>query len=402
MRMTVGTGRRAFRLGATMALLLASSGALAQSRLGADINVNAGVSSNPFGADASNSASGTLTGSFSPTYSILSPTGAVNLGGSITHTEYSRLYKGTTDYGVNGSTRQQLSPTMSFNAAVGYSSRIRNALFPVVDPIGGPIANPDDPIIVDPSATVSFAERTQIITGSTGLGITLSPRDSVNVSARGTRVTFPTPSLNRAYDSYGGGLSYSRLISQNSSIGLSMDVSRSDYRTSNLGNGTQYAPSLLFSTKFSPRLSFNASAGVTFSETETLFGKLSNTSFSGSVGLCHAGERSQFCVNGSRRVLPSSFSGNSTVTALGASYRYTIDQRSSIGANISYSRAQSLAGTGALDSDYGQAGLNYQRQILQRLSVVVSASYSDSYESTVTRDPNFYGSVGVRYRLGDL
>lgn len=397
MKLTVG-GRAA-----AVALLLASGTAMAETRFGADVGVNGGYSTNPYGSSIANTGSATLNGTFSPSLTVTSPTGAINIGGSVTHTEYAKRYQGTTDISASISTQQQLSVLTTLTAGVGYISQVRNGLYPVFDPGLIPGQDPNAPVIVDPSATTSFAERTQSFTGNVGLSFTLSPRDSISVSGRGTHVNVPALSpQSRDYDTYGAGLSYMRAIGANTSIGLQFDASRVDYAGGGAGSGTQYSPSAVFNTKLAPRVTLRATAGLTFSNTELLVGSINETSFAGSVGICHEGERARFCLDGSRRVAPSTFSGTSKVTTLSASYDYKLSQRSSLRGYVGYSRANALTGIGNTTNDYGQAGVSYSHQILERLSAVVSVSYSDSYDNFVPRDANFYGSIGVRYRLGDL
>lgn len=386
---------------AAIAALMIGSPALGDTRIGADLGVTGGVASNPYGTVGGNAASATLSGSFSPAVTIESPTGTTQLRGSVTHTEYSRLYDGTTDYGVSGSLSRQISPLTSLTAGLSYSSYVRNGLYPVYDPIvGGPV-DPGTPIIVDPSGSANYRERSEVFSGNLGLGFTLSPRDTVNVSARGTRLRFPNGTgLSKDYDSYGGNLHYMRAIGANTSIGAGFDIGRSDYVDPAFGNTTQYTPTARLSTRLAPRISLDLSAGVTFSETSFPTGTISNTSFSASADICREGDRTTFCVSGSHGVSPSSIAGSSRVTAIGARYNYTIDQRSSLNASASYSRSSSLGGTGGSDSDYGRASVGYERVLRPRLSAVISVTYSDTYSSLVARDANIHGLVGLRYRLG--
>src|SRR5690606_22587737 len=85
---------------AGMALLLASSAALAETKIGADLGVNAGYATNAYGATGGDTGSATLSGSFAPSIVRTSPTGTTTLNGQVSHTEYSRHYSGTTNYNV--------------------------------------------------------------------------------------------------------------------------------------------------------------------------------------------------------------------------------------------------------------------------------------------------------------
>lgn len=388
---------------AGIGLLLASSAAIAETKVGADVAVNAGYASNPYGAvGGGNTGTGTLSGSFTPSIVMTSPTGTTTLGGQVSHTEYTNRYAGTTDYGVSGSTSQQLSPMTALTASAGFSSFVHNSLYPIYDPIVGIPTDPNAPIIIDPSGATSFAQRTQTIYGTVGLSQSLSSRDSVGVSGRISDVRYPNGALgfNRAYTSYGGGLSYQRLVGRDTSVGLAVDIGRADYRGGPLNDSTQISPSVIFATKLAPRLSLNLSAGVTFSDTKVVGGSLKETLFAGSASLCNQGDRSNLCASLSRSVSPTSFSGTSKVTAFGLTHNYRLDPRSEISTSLSYSRASSVGGLGRT-TDYGTASVGYNRQIAERLSATLQLSYSDTFDASFSRGSNFYGAVGLRYRLGN-
>lgn len=379
--------------------------AQAETKLGADVAVTGGVATNPYGGAQSSVTVGTLSGSFSPNLTILTPSGTTNIGASIMRTDYSSTFTGSTDYSVNASSSQKLSDLTSFSFGAGFSSNIRNALYPVVDPSLPIVIDPTAPIIVDPSATVTFADRTETISGQAGFSTTLSPLDSLSVSANASRVTFRNLFATgaRNYDSYGTGLSFMHQVAADTSIGLSFNASRSNYRQTNIGDGTQLSPNLVLNTNLGPRVVLNASAGVTFSDTDLGFIKQKTTSFSGSFSLCRNGDRSHYCLDGSQRVAPTALQGNSKVTAFGLSYGYTIDDLSDIGAHVSYSRAQELTALTSTNvkTDYTSANISYNRKIRDRLSLIISATYSDSYDSSFDIAANYAGSIGVRYRLGE-
>lgn len=381
-----------------LASLLASGAAFADAKVSADVNLSGGYASNPYGLGSSAGAA-TLTGEFAPSVTIAAPTGESRLFGRVAHTEYSRRYGGTTDYSVGATALRNLSELTSITGTAGYNSSIRNGLFPVLDP-SIPI-NPNDPIAVDPTAGAGLAQRTEALNGALSLRTSLSARDSLSFAARGAHVRFPGSLAPNAYDSYGGSVSYSRSIGPATSIGVSFDVGHVNYVTLP-SDSTQYSPSLTYSTRLAERVSLDLSAGVTISQFEQLVGRDSSTSFSGSLGLCYIGDVSRACLNASRRVSANSLSGTSTVTSFGANYSVSLSPRSSLSGNLAYAQARALAGVGGQDSDYGYGNVSYSRQILERLSAVVTVSYSDSSNSFVNPRPNFSGSVGVRYRLGEL
>ncbi|HWJ69460.1 MAG TPA: hypothetical protein VNS79_05365 [Sphingobium sp.] len=388
---------------AGLSLLLAGTAAMAETQAGADLAVTGGYATNPYGGTGGNHGSATLTGTFSPSVIMTSPTGTTRLGGQVTHTEYSKRYSGTTSYNVGGSTSQQISPLTTLTGSAGFNSSVNNAFYPIYDPIGGIPTDPNAPIIVDPSGGTYFGQRTESLYGSLGVSTSLSPRDSVSVSGRISDVTYPNSlsTFNRGFTSYGGGLTYNRLIGRDTSIGLNVDVSRADYRGGSLGDSTQISPNLVFATRLAPRLSFNLSAGVTLADTNVLGGSSRRTYLSGSANLCNEGDRSSLCASLSRSVAPTSFAGTSAVTAFGLSHNYKLDTRSEISTRLSYSKADSIEGL-RRSSDYGTASVGYNRRLTQRLAATLQLSYSDSFNQTFSRGSNFYGAAGIRYRLGNL
>lgn len=387
-----------------VSLLLTAGAASADPRFGMNVGVSGGFASNPLGSGASGTSAGTLTGFANPIVTIDGPTGSVSLSGEVSHTEYSRLYDGSTDFAATLSTSQQISNLTSLTGGVGFRSQFRDALDSIIDPLNELPLDPDVPIVVDPSAAETYGQRSETLFANVGLTTALSPRDSLSFSGRASRASYPNSAFaSQSYDNYGGGVSYLRAISANTSIGLSVDAFWSDYRHSAFGDGSRISPAAILQTRLAPRVALSVSLGVTLSDTELAVGSVKDTSLYANASLCHRGERSTLCASGSRSVAPSSITGTSLVTAAGVSYNYRIDSRSTLSAGVSYSSARSLlTGFAGQDVDYGHANLGYSRQLTQRLSAFVSAGYSDSFDSLIVRNANYSGSVGIRYRLGDL
>lgn len=386
-----------------LSALLSSAAALADPRVGAIVGVRGGYSTNPYSSNTGDSGSGTITGNISPKIVFDAPTGTTQISGDITHTEFSRTYSGATDYSVYATTKQQITPRISIDGGANYSSQFRNALFPSANPNDPPGA-PDDPIILDPSGAATLAQRVRSYGGNLGASITLSPLDSLNLYAQYSAVKFKSgeSQIATSYDTTAGGFSYMRTINPTTSIGAGLNVSRSNYYHSRFGDGTQISPSFILNTRFSARLSLNVSLGLTFSDTDLLVGSARRTSFSGSGTLCHTGERSSFCLDGSRSISPTAISGISTVTSVGLSYRYQLSGRDSFNLGASYSSASRIYGDFRERYDYASGTAGYQRRLTDRLSANASVAYSDSYRTTFSRKANIWGTIGISYRLGDI
>ncbi len=395
---------RSVALLCSTAALAAHVPAFADSRVGADVQVTGGYSTNPFSAAGGDAGSAMATASFLPFIDLVSPAGNTRLSGEVTRTEYARRYDGQTDYAGGVSTRLQASPRTAISGNANYSSRVINALNPILNPLNPLPGDPNLPVIVDPATLGSFQQRTKMLSGGVQVQHQLTARDSLSFGVNGAAVRYGATSLPQSnYDYYGGNVGYQRSISAYTAIGVSMGANRTLYKQAGFGNTTSFSPSATLQTRLSPTLSINAAAGVTFTDTDIAGASRKFTAFSGSISLCKKGDRSNLCAQASRSVAPSAFNGVSTQTSAGLNYSYTLDPRSQITASASYSRQAGVAGISNVQTfDFGYASLGYSRQVTRRLSAVATLSYSDSFNSIAARPANFYGSVGLRYRLGDI
>ena len=391
------------------ATVIAQTPAFAETRVGADLGLDGGYATNAFSAAGGSTGSATVTASFRPFVDILSPAGNTRISGDVSRTEYSRLYDGQTDFGGFLVTQLRAGPRTSLSGNASYSSRVVNALNPLYNPIPPGSEDPNLPTIVDPSTGGTFARRTRMLNGGLQLVQQVSARDSLTFQANGAMMRYGKQGANPLlpqsdYDMFGGGIGYQRSISATTAIGASVNASRTHYKTSGFGNTTTISPALTLQTKLSPTVTLSADAGVTFADTDLAGGSHKSTSPSGNISICkQRGERSSFCLTGAHSVSPSGFAGMSRQTSIGASYSYALDPRSQLTASASYARQSGIKGVSNTGTyDYGQASLGYSRQVSRRLSAVASVSYADSFNSITARKANFYGSVGLRYRIGDI
>lgn len=392
------------------AAVLTQAPAFAETRVGADLGLDGGYATNAFSAAGGSTGSATVTASFRPFVDLISPGGSTRIGGDVSRTEYSRLYDGQTDFGGMLATQQRMGPRTSLSGNANYTSRVVNALYPIYNPILPGPDNPDLPVIIDPATGGTFARRTRMLSGGLQLHQQVSARDSLTFQVNGSMLRYGKQDANTLvpqsdYDMFGGGIGYQRSISATTAVGVAVNASRMHYKASGFGNTTTISPALTLQTKLSPTVTLSADAGVTFADTDLAGGaSRKTTSPSGSINLCkQRGERSSFCLSGAHSISPSGFAGVSRQTSVGASYSYALDPRSRITAGGSYARQSGISGISNSGTyDYAQASLGYSRQVSRRLSAVASVSYADSFNAIAARKANFYGSVGLRYRIGDI
>lgn len=372
-----------------------------------DLSVNGGYASNPYLNSGSNSGTATFTASAQPYVTFRAPTSTTTIRGDVSQNIYSQTYADTTDYSVSGTSAIAISPITSVNANAGYSSQVQNTLLPVLNPIGGQPSDPNLPNILDPSAPASLARRVRTLNGGVSLQTALSPRDNLTFGVNGAQVRYPDQSvLTNSYDSLGGQLSYMRRISGATSIGLNFGASHHNYLGRTLGDGSSYSPSLVVQTKLAPRLELNLSGGLTFSDIDVIGGTIHQTSLSGSASLCRTGDRSHFCLQASRSVVPTSYAGVSRSTSAGVNYGYALTEHSSFSLHGNFVHSTSLQEASLqqgsdLHTNYLIGGAGYNRQIGRRLTATVAVNYSDSFNSSYSRGANVGATFGLRYRLGD-
>jgi hypothetical protein len=384
--------------------VVVSSAACAETQIGADLSADGGYATNPFSSGSGSAGSATVTVGITPFIALLSPAGSTRITGDIRRTEYSRRYDGQTDYSGGIASNLQLSPRTSLTGSVSYASRVINALNPIANPLNPLPLDPNVPIIIDPTTSGIFQQRTKTLSGGLQLSQQLSARDTITLNANTAITRFGNSTLVQSdYDYYGGGIGYQRVIGANTSIGANVGLGRTTYRRSGFGSTTSISPALTFATKLSPRLTLNADAGVTFTDTDVAGGSRRFTAPSGSISLCDTGSRANFCVQAARTIAPSAFNGVSRQTTFGLRHSYQLDPRSQLTTSVNYGRQSGVAGISRQQTlDYGMASIGYNRQLTRRLSAVATVSYADSFKSVAARRANFYGSVGVRYRIGDV
>jgi hypothetical protein len=406
-RLTVIEASRLRRLclassGAALVLpfLVAPQIAQADTRLGGVVGADAGYSTRPFGDSGSGPGAATLTGRATVRLNHTHATGKASADASVSHTEYSRVYDGKTNYNAGASLSEQLSERTTF----GLNGRFDSSVVDSNDVLLNPIFSDLDPLlppVIDPSSAFLQRQRRNSYSAGASLDHRLSEFDTISVSGKGVATRFSRGGGGlREYDYFSSTLAYSRQVSARLSLGGSFTAARSNYLDTILGDAWTYSPQLTAKLLFDGGWSLSASGGVTFSDTETPTGKQRSTGASGSVQLCKRDERFSGCLTASRSVLPSSLGGVGNATSIGVSASYRLDEFSTLSGNASYSR--NSGGSFSQSQDFLRSTISYSRRLTERLSGVVSAGYSDSYNGLIMNRANLSGTIGVSYSFGAL
>ncbi|GEM_PF-2524277 len=395
----MNAGLRFLPLPALAGGLLLAGAAQAETTTSARVGVEAGYGSNPLlGTSGRGGETASLIGRFDPTVTISGPTSQIRLGGNVEHAIFSAGHRDITNWGLGAALTASLTPLSRIGLNANYASRVHNGFSGYNSPL--PPLEGEEPL-PDPWEAELAGSRTKTLSGGANYSTSLSARTSLSLSAFASDVSYDdTTVADRGYTSYGGSVGLSRATGQNSSIGVSLGYTTSDYDNALFGHFTQVSPRVTAVLQVAPRLTLSGSAGVGFTRTTQPAGTRNHTNFTGEATLCHAGDRSRACAFAARGIGSGINSGTSTTTSAGARYSYKLSPQSSINLNGQYSEVQSI-GLGVNRSySHASGAASYQRDLAPRLSLSVTARYTNPITSTFNRKNSFYGGVGVNYRLG--
>lgn len=385
---------------AAWAIFLSGS-AHAETRISANASVKSEIANNPYLLGGTQTSATSIAVSLTPQLSFEDGVKSINVTGDIRHTEFSRRYSSTDDFRVNAALSQKISPTLSFNAGVGFDSSVvgANDLLAFDQASGGG----NSPPLPTDLAFNGLRQRRQSIDGNVNLGYTPSARERWQFQGGFSFTKYPQGSSASEYNSASGSIGYNRTLNGRTSIGVNVGVSRVDYRRTLIGDATTISPQATFTTRFDAGWSLTASAGLSHSLVRGPLGYSGRNSASGSVNVCRARDRGKFCVFATRSVQASSFGGGvRPQTSFGASYSLRLDSLSTIDVSANYSRtAQSIFGVGQ-SSQYGRASLIFNRRLTQKLQASFGANYADSFRDIVQRRANIAANVSLSYSFGGM
>jgi len=379
---------------------LSSVPALAQAEFTADATVGGGAATNPYLVSGAAQSSATVTASIQPHVVVRDTLTTFRLDGEFTDTHYFSNYDDSQTYSARASVDHVLSSRASIRGSIGVGGGIvgvNQALFNPTVPEGN-----DLPPIVDDVTLDGLRQRRQNYQASLGVGLQLSPYDSIDINGSASAIRFSGASSLDEYNYFSQQIGYSRRISAHTQVGVTMNVGESDYLGTPFGDGTIYSPSLTFSTTTASNFTIEAAGGVSVSKLNTGFGRMTSTSWTASLSVCRRNEFGALCVYGTRATLPSSLNGVRSQSSLGLGYTRRIGPADDIAVNASYSNSSEPLFSLATSADYVSSAVTWNHRFGQRLFGFVSAGYSDAFQSGFNRRGNFQANVGLRIRLGKI
>jgi hypothetical protein len=383
------------------AVLFSACPAAAQT--GSDVSVTASTAydSNPFLAFGNDTETASFRLELAPSVYRSDGISSLKVSGRVEHVEYMRRYDSAQNLSANVAASHRISERLDATANFSISSSVSTTDF--VGPIGvdDEVGSGDLPLPIDNDITLlgDRQRRNQAAADAT-LRYTPSEFDEIRWSSSARANRYGAARLQDS-DYASQRLAYSRRINDGFMIGGLVDASISNFRDTRVGDARTLSPQLSVSALLGARLQASGSFGVAFTRTNLAVGRDTSTTFAGNVTLCHKGSLSNFCVNGSRQVLPSAIGGVRKQTSAGATYSLRLSERETVQLGGSYSVASApLAGAGG-DFESVRGYARYERLLNERTRLFASAGYSDTSDDLGARRSNIQGALGIVFKFGN-
>uniref|UniRef100_UPI003B9941FD hypothetical protein n=1 Tax=Novosphingobium sp. TaxID=1874826 RepID=UPI003B9941FD len=360
---------------------------------------SAGFDSNPFLSQLANPEAASLRLQLAPALSRSSERGTFRLTGRLEHIEYLGQYDSLQNFGADLAASRKLNERLTVDGGLIFRSDF------LATNLGNPFGNdetvtgnPAPPTGNDVTILGQGQRRTQYGVDG-GLTYDLSVRDQLRWSVSGRADRFGSANL---VDSnfLAQRLQYSRLLDEDITIGAAIDANLIDFTGSGLDGAQTVSPQLQVNAALTPRLTLSASVGLAVTRLEFNGLEDTTTALAGDASLCRKGERSSFCINGSRQVLPAAIGGALLQTTAGFSYSLRLSERDTVQLSGNYATAsQPIAATvGDFESINGFA--RYERQLNERMRLFVTGGILNTAGNLPTSVSNVQGLIGITMNFG--
>jgi hypothetical protein len=389
---------------ATLCSATAAVPARAEREVAVDVSVSGGLATNPYLVNGSTKTRPSVSVEVAPRIVTGDEITTFQLIGRGRITEYFGDYRTNSSLGVNAGVEHRASPALTLRANAGYETSIvglNDALFAQVDPNTPGVTYPD---VIDDVALTGQGERRHAFHAGTGADYRLSERDSLSLGASATAVRFSGGSSLDEYNSYNGSIGYNRRLTPQLQIGAQFGLGRVNYLKQSVGDATILSPGLAVTYQLSPTWRLQGTGGVSISRINDLAGRSTSTNPSGSISLCNTGLNASYCLAASQQSLPSARDGVRSQTTLSASMERRLSELGRVSVALGYSRASAPLARAASGQrvEYASATGTYSHQINRRAAAFVSAGYSDSFQTGVSRRANIQVGAGIRVTLGTM
>lgn len=367
-----------------------------------DVTAIAGFETNPFLIELPDTGTASLRLSVVPTFSRQGALGDLRISARIEHIEYARNYDSVQNAGADLGSRFVLSEQVEGTVDLSFDSGVFVTDLTGFGPFDGA---PDDtePLSgVDDITLLGLDQRRTQYQAAGGLLFQLSERDELEtaMSFRADRYgSEDSPGLEET-DFLSGRVSYAHQVNGELTIGVAFDASEIDFVEQSLGRITTIFPQLIVELSLSPNWQLTGSSGVARIRSSTDSSEETTTAVAGDVSLCRSGVRADFCLIGTRQVVPLGIGGGGLQSRVGASYSYRLSERETLSLSADYGRASETSGfSGSTIETIGEY-LRYELDLSERITLSADARYTELRSDLGPDVSNFQALVGLTGRLG--
>lgn len=353
-------------------------------------DLTAGYNSNPY-LDEHAPGAATINLSLAPQVTFSTPTGSTVLAGTYSREQYLSNYGHSDYFSANATHKQEFSTELSGTAGASFFDSTSALLQPFLT---------DAPADID---LISSRQRVRSFGGTGELDWQPTSRDSFGVSADVQRTVYPGDLEQLgSYTSYGGSLSYNRVISDRTTVGGLVSVNRT--LTTIYPDSTVYEPRATLRQKVNEHWTANGSVGLILEDSSFAGHSRSTTSVAFSGGLCGTYPRLNLCLNASHDAVPTGYGGTRLRWDGSVTVDYQLAEHSHLSGNAGYARDSASSGAGTAVPlpalSFIQASATYAHDLTQRLGLTVTGGYQRRrYQSFGTADALSI-SAGLRITLG--
>jgi hypothetical protein len=251
---------------------------------------------------------------------------------------------------------------------------------------------------------LSVTGRQYRFDGHLGAQLSLSARDSLNVSSGVEHDVFKSGTIDTSYTTIPVSVGYDRQINPRTTLGARVVAAHTDY---NGPSSVQViTPEATLTTHLSERLVFSGAVGVSFASVDDGITTRHSTGLAANASLCSTSLRGHACVYGSVDQETPTVAGPARNLSIGADYSRRLTADDTIDFSASANRYSTpltiLAGPSFSHATYIRAAADYSRRISDRW--FGGATLAGRKVTQTGPDPkaDLSASVFIRYRLGDI
>ncbi|WP_236547953.1 hypothetical protein [Sphingomonas sp. AX6] len=362
---------------AMLAALVAAAPAGAQTVTSIEADLGVIASDNPFLLDGGDTEALALEFAVRPELRLQpGPTTFVEIDGEAAYRRYLRRYGDFVTGHADAVVRHRASDFLSADARLSYARELPiDALTDSID------------FAVDPNSV------RQRISGRTTATLTVSARDRMTLGAGFDRIRYARPSPLSSTRSWHVDAEWTRRLTERLRAGLMATATNTNI--SGVGNLSGIGVRAVAEYRFSSTLEARGQLGVEWTRYQITDGQR-RARLSGSGNVCYRPQRIEACVTASLQNEVSGIGGLQRETFVGGTFRYRINESSSVTALGEY-RAADLTGPviAAARTNATRLGAGYERRISQRLTLTGNVDYLRRAYLSGNRADGFAVRIGV-------